>query len=92
MRLIDADALREQLVWCKEQAGRFDTFWDDVIERVDSLPTVGLLRGANPIPWKDLDELPDRGAEEGGEVDEHEEVKSEERREKRKERNGGSGA
>ena len=39
-RLIDADALREQLVWCKEQAGRFDTFWDDVIERVDSLPTV----------------------------------------------------
>lgn len=39
MRLIDADALREQLVWCKEQAGRFDTFWDDVIERLDSLPT-----------------------------------------------------
>lgn len=39
-RLIDADALREQLVWCKEQAGRFDTFWDDVIERVDSLPTI----------------------------------------------------
>ena len=39
-RMIDADALREQLVWCKEQAGRFDTYWDDVIERVDSLPTI----------------------------------------------------
>ena len=39
-RLIDADALREQLVWCKEQAGRFDTYWDDVIERLDSLPTI----------------------------------------------------
>jgi hypothetical protein len=38
--MIDADELREQLVWCKEQAGRFDTYWDDVIERVDSLPTV----------------------------------------------------
>ena len=39
-RMIDADALREQLVWCKEQAGRFDTYWDDVIERLDSLPTI----------------------------------------------------
>ena len=39
-RLIDADALREQLVWCKEQAGRFVTYWDDVIERLDSLPTI----------------------------------------------------
>ena len=38
-RLIDADALREQLVWCMEQAGRFDTYWDDVIERLDSIPT-----------------------------------------------------
>jgi hypothetical protein len=39
-RLIDADALREQLVWCKEQAGRYNDYWDDVIERLDSLPTV----------------------------------------------------
>lgn len=41
MRLIDADAMRENLLWCKEQSGSYDDYWDDVIERLDAQPTVG---------------------------------------------------
>lgn len=41
MRLIDADAMRENLLWCKEQSGSYDNYWDDVIERLDAQPTVG---------------------------------------------------
>jgi hypothetical protein len=40
MRLIDADEMRENLLWCKEQSGRFDNHWDDVIERLDAQPTI----------------------------------------------------
>ena len=40
MRLIDADKMRENLVWRKEQSGDSDSFWDDVIERLDVQPTV----------------------------------------------------
>lgn len=44
MRLIDADALRVNLLWCwcKDQSGSYDSFWDDVIERLDAQPTVAL--------------------------------------------------
>ena len=41
MRMIDADAMRENLLWCKEQSGSYDNYWDDVIERLDAQPTVG---------------------------------------------------
>ena len=41
MRLIDADKMRENLVWCKSQSSRYDNYWDDVIERLDVQPTVG---------------------------------------------------
>lgn len=40
-RLIDADAMRENLLWCKEQSCSYDDYWDDVIERLDAQPTVG---------------------------------------------------
>lgn len=40
MRLIDADKMRENLIWCKEQSGGNDTFWDDAIERLDVQPTI----------------------------------------------------
>jgi hypothetical protein len=57
-RLIDADALREQLVWCKEQAGRYNDYWDDVIERLDSLPTVsGWISVKDSLPEPDTDVL-----------------------------------
>ena len=41
MRLIDADAMREELLWCKDQSSSYDNHWDDVIERLDAQPTVG---------------------------------------------------
>lgn len=40
MRLIDANKMREGLVWCKSQSSRYDDYWDDVIERLDAQPTV----------------------------------------------------
>ena len=40
MRLIDADEMRENLLWCKEQSGSYDNYWDDVIERLDAQPTI----------------------------------------------------
>ena len=40
MRLIDADAMRENLLWCREQSGSYDNYWDDVIERLDAQPTI----------------------------------------------------
>lgn len=41
MRLIDADGMRENLLWCKEQSGDYKSeYWDDVIERLDVQPTV----------------------------------------------------
>ena len=40
MRLIDADAMRENLLWCKEQSSSYDNYWDDVIERLDAQPTI----------------------------------------------------
>ena len=40
MRLIDADKMRENLVWCKSQSSSYDDYWDDVIERLDAQPTV----------------------------------------------------
>ena len=39
-RLIDADKMRENLLWCKEQSSSYDNYWDDVIERLDAQPTV----------------------------------------------------
>lgn len=36
MRLIDADEMRENLLWCKSQSGSYDDYWDDVIERLDA--------------------------------------------------------
>lgn len=39
-RLIDADELRENLLWCKSQSSRYDNYWDDVIARLDVQPTV----------------------------------------------------
>lgn len=44
MRLIDADAMRENLLWCKGQSGSYDDYWDDVIERLDAQPTVDVLQ------------------------------------------------
>ncbi len=40
MRLIDADEMRENLLWCKSQSSRYDNYWDDVIERLDAQPTI----------------------------------------------------
>lgn len=40
MRLIDADKMRENLVWCKSQSSSYNDYWDDVIERLDAQPTV----------------------------------------------------
>lgn len=40
MRLIDADKMRENLLWCKAQSGQYDDYWDDVIERLDAQPTI----------------------------------------------------
>lgn len=40
-RLIDADAMRDNLLWCKSQSSSYDNHWDDVIERLDAQPTVG---------------------------------------------------
>jgi len=40
MRLIDADKMRENLLWCKEQSSQYDDYWDDVIERLDAQPTI----------------------------------------------------
>jgi len=39
-RLIDADAMREELLWCKSQSSSYDNYWDDVIERLDAQPTI----------------------------------------------------
>lgn len=39
-RLIDADEMRENLLWCKSQSSRYDNYWDDVIERLDVQPTI----------------------------------------------------
>lgn len=39
-RLIDADAMREELLWCKSQSSQYDDYWDDVIERLDAQPTI----------------------------------------------------
>lgn len=39
MRLIDADALKQELQWCLEQSSDTER-WRDVIERVDAVPTV----------------------------------------------------
>lgn len=57
MRLIDADKMRENLLWCKEQSGSYnDVYWDDVIERLDVQPTVG--------GWISVsDKLPEEGQE-----------------------------
>ena len=41
MRLIDADEMRNGLLWCKSQSSDYDNYWDDVIERLDAQPTVG---------------------------------------------------
>lgn len=41
MRLINADALREELLWCKEQSGTCDDHWNDIVERLDAQPTIG---------------------------------------------------
>lgn len=40
MRLIDADKMRENLLWCKAQSGQHDNYWDDVIDRLDAQPTI----------------------------------------------------
>lgn len=40
MRLIDADKMRENLLWCKAQSSQYDDYWDDVIERLDAQPTI----------------------------------------------------
>lgn len=40
MRLIDADIMRENLLWCKAQSGQHDDYWDDVIDRLDAQPTI----------------------------------------------------
>ncbi len=40
MRLIDADKMRENLLWCKAQSSHYDDYWDDVIERLDAQPTI----------------------------------------------------
>lgn len=40
MRLIDADKMRENLLWCKAQSGQYDDYWDDVIDRLDAQPTI----------------------------------------------------
>ena len=40
MRLIDADIMRENLLWCKAQSGQYDDYWDDVIDRLDAQPTI----------------------------------------------------
>ena len=42
-RLIDADEMRENLLWCKPQSSRYDNYWDDVIERLDVQPTVNAV-------------------------------------------------
>lgn len=42
MRLIDADALIEELKWCKGQSTDKDK-WDDVIERVTKQPIIDAL-------------------------------------------------
>jgi len=40
MRLIDADKMRENLLWCKAQSSQYDDYWDDVIKRLDAQPTI----------------------------------------------------
>ena len=40
MRLIDADKMRENFLWCKAQSGQYDDYWDDVIDRLDAQPTI----------------------------------------------------
>lgn len=41
MRLIDGDALRESIEWCKEQSAKCnDSYWDDILERIDVQPTI----------------------------------------------------
>ena len=41
MRLIDADALRESIEWCKEQSAKCnDSYYDDMLERIDVQPTI----------------------------------------------------
>lgn len=54
MRLIDADGMRENLLWCKEQSGSYnDVYWDDVIERLDIQPTViGWISVKDRLPEK----------------------------------------
>ena len=39
-RLIDADALKESIRWCQEQGSSYDTYWDDILERIDAQPTI----------------------------------------------------
>lgn len=54
MRLIDANKMREDLVWCKSQSSRYDDYWDDVIERLDSQPTIsGWVSVKDRVPEED---------------------------------------
>ena len=38
MRTIDADELREEYDWCRQQGS--ESYWSDVIERLDNAPTL----------------------------------------------------
>lgn len=41
MRLIDGDALKENIEWCKKQSPECDSdLWDDLLERIALQPTV----------------------------------------------------
>ena len=54
MRLIDADEMRDGILWCKSQSSDYDNYWDDVIERLDAQPTVnGWISVKDRMPEKE---------------------------------------